>query len=105
MRTDYCLFYKTNHTDTKTELIFCENWQAAQDEAARMIEQFKYWGGGPVPVSASANKWTAAGKYAGIEFEPIYYPENLYLEYARENSNKYGYYKDIQRIQAARAAA
>lgn len=105
MKTSYIVLYKDHHTDIRQCLRYCESWQAAQDEAARMIEQFKYWGGGPVPVLVSASKWTAAGKYAGDAFPAIEYPESLYIEYARENGTKYGYYQDMQRIQAARAAA
>jgi hypothetical protein len=99
------MFYKEFHTDSRQEIRRFDSWQAAQDEAARMITQFKYWGGGSVPVTIAEYRRTAAGKYAEPKTEPITFDPALYMDYARENGNKYGYYKDMQRIQAARVAA
>ena len=105
MTTRYCLFYKEFHTDRRTVLVYCESYEQAQARAAHMIESFKYWGGGSVPVTVSASKWNSRGKYAGEVFPTIDYDESLYIEYARENGTKYGYYKDMQKIQKTRTAA
>lgn len=93
MTTHYCLFYKENHWDSQVELKFCDCYESAKGEAERMIEAFKFWGGGPVPESVAATKWTKSGKYAGEAYPRIEYDKKLYIDYAREKGTKYGYYR------------
>ena len=94
MEIHNCLFYKEDFKDKQVQLRRCDSYEAAQREAERMIEAFKYWGGGPVPVSVDSTKWTKNGKYAGEAYPRIEYGEELYIAYARENGTKYGYYKE-----------
>lgn len=87
-----CLFYKEDYRDSQMQMKYCDSYEAAQREAERMIEAFKYWGGGSVPVSVMATKWTKAGKYAGEASPEIEYSQELYDSYARENGTKYGFF-------------
>lgn len=96
MQVHYCLFYKEDYKDRQVQLRYCSSYEAAKQEAERMIENFKYWGGGSVPVSVTASKWSSAGKYLGEALPCIDYCEERYIEYARENGTKYGYFRKKQ---------
>lgn len=100
MTVDYYLIYKPWHDQKRLEISHYTSWEAMEAEAARMISQFKYWGGGSVPVSGHECRRTKAGKYAEPKREGVYYDPSLYIDYARENGTKYGYYKDMLRIKA-----
>ena len=52
------LLYKNWHTDEKVEMRHFKKFEDAEKEAGRMIKQFKYWGGGCVPVIAIETIWT-----------------------------------------------
>lgn len=90
MRTEHILLYKPFHNEKRLELRRCESFEAATAAAREMLDQFRYWGGGAVPVSVSSDRWTAAGKYKDT-LHYIEYAPRLYMEYARENGNKCGY--------------
>lgn len=90
MTTRTTLFYRTFHNDLHCEIKHFNTIEEAQEAAANMIEQFKYWGGGSVPVTLDQTKWTKAGKYHSTTLYKEY-PQDLYIEYARENGNLCGY--------------
>lgn len=90
MITKYVMFYKTFHTDKYPEIRYFDTWQRALEAADTMIEQFKFWGGGSVPIKVEAVRWTKAGKYKDTPMSKDY-PASDYITYARENSNKCGY--------------
>lgn len=90
MRITTVLFYKEHHTDTRHEIHFYPTVEIAETVAAAMIESFKFWGGGSVPIEIVQTKWTKRGSktlyhnsFDSSEWEP----------YARENGNLYGYYE------------
>lgn len=91
MKTNYILAYKENHNDTRRNLLIFDNEISARKTADHMIEQFKFWGGGSIPLDISYQKWTSGGKYAGGDTLKEFNTTDL-LKYARENGNLYGYY-------------
>lgn len=94
MTTRTVLFYKVFHTDKHTELSYFDSFEDATKAADAMIETFKFWGGGAVPVSVSSSRWTKAGKYKDTPQRKDYAPA-LYMDYARENGEKCGYLQEI----------
>ena len=90
MTTRNILFYKVFHTDRHFEISYFDSFDDAKAAAETMINSFKFWGGGAVPVAAEAVRWTKAGKYKDTPHR-VEYPEDLYIDYARENGSKCGY--------------
>lgn len=80
------LLYKENYNDDKKEIKIFDSLEAAKNTASKMIELFRFWGGGSVPCSISIYK-------GNKEVEYFEYKESLYVRYARENGTIYGYYK------------
>ena len=90
MTTRTILFYKTFHNDLHCEIRYFNTTEEALEAAEQMLSQFKYWGGGSVPVTLETSKWTKSGKYHSNTYYKEY-PQDLYIEYARENGNRCGY--------------
>lgn len=90
MTTRTTLLYKVFHTDKRAELSYFDSFEDAAKAAEAMIDSFKFWGGGAVPVSVSSSRWTKAGKYKDTPQSRDYSPA-LYMDYARENGDKCGY--------------
>lgn len=84
------MLYKVFHTDKKAEIRYFKDYETMSRAAAEMIDSFKFWGGGAVPVSITSYKIRNNGKYAG-EVTTKDYSKDLYISYARENGNKCGY--------------
>ena len=96
MKTRNYLLYKPFHNEKRLEIRQFNTFEEVTAAAAHMLDQFRYWGGGAVPISANADRWTAAGKYKDTLYY-IEYPARLYMDYARENGNKCGYLQDQER--------
>ena len=93
MTINNVMFYKVFHTDKHAEIRYFDTCQAMKAAADQMIESFKFWGGGQVPVAIESYKVRKSGKHAGTVARVDYNP-SLYMDYARENGTKYGYYKE-----------
>lgn len=93
MKRNIILIYKNCHTDNKNEIQYFENFKDAEKEAERMISQFKYWGGGSVPVLIEEATWAKTKGY--MTGERTEYKADLYIRFARENGTAYGYYRDM----------
>lgn len=52
------MVYKNWHTDEKKEIRYFDTFEDAEKAAKKMIDQFKYWGGGSVPVFIEEEVWT-----------------------------------------------
>ena len=92
MTVKHIMFYKVFHTDKQCELRYFDSMDQMKRAANDMLESFKFWGGGAVPVSIESYKIRKGGKYAGVIESKDYNP-SLYMKYARENGNLYGYSK------------
>lgn len=97
MKTRNILFYKVFHTDRYSEISYFDSFEDATKAAAAMIDSFKFWGGGAVPVTAEAVRYTKAGKYKDTPHR-VEYSESLYIDYARENGSKCGYLQNSKNI-------
>ena len=95
MKKTIALLYKNWHTDKKVEISYFQKFEDAEKEASRMIQQFKYWGGGCVPVAAIETIWTKSNGCRDIK--RVEYPDSLYIRYARENGTAYGYYMNMHK--------
>ena len=95
MTKTIALLYKNWHTDKKVEINYFQKFEDAEKEASRMIQQFKYWGGGCVPVVAIETIWTKSNGCRGIK--RVEYSDSLYIRYARENGTAYGYYMNMHK--------
>lgn len=96
MTTRTTLLYKVFHTDKRAELSYFDSFEDATKAAEAMIDSFKFWGGGSVPVSVTSSRWTKAGKYKDTPKSRDYSP-SLYIDYARENGDKCGYLQELRR--------
>lgn len=90
MTIHHTLFYQDGE---KRQLHIYDSREAAIKAAERMIEQFKFWGGGCIPLSVSSSKWRSNGKYAGEAAPEVNYNPADLAYYSRENGNNYGYYQ------------
>lgn len=88
MEREVVLFYKNNYTDKCQEISYYKDFETAKSQALKMIELFKYWGGGNVPIVVIEILCKKRG-YKELNREE--YPEELYIQYARENGTKYKY--------------
>ncbi len=91
MKKTVVLIYKNWHTHAKNKIRYFDKFEDAENEAYKMIEQFKFWGGGSVPVAAVETIWKKSNGCK--ELSRAEYSESLYIRYARENGTLYGYYK------------
>lgn len=91
------LVYREIHDRKDSTVIkYYDTFEEAVQGAERMLEQFKYWGGGGFPLHAFSDKRSAQGKYKGtIDRKDYNYAD--YAQYARENGNNYGYYRDMKK--------
>ena len=64
------LLYKENYNDDRKEIASYNTLEDAEKTAKRMIEIFKYWGGGAVPCSISVYRGKKEIKY--IEYKAMH---------------------------------
>ena len=91
MSKEVIMVYKNWHTDEKKEIRYFDTFEDAENAAKKMIDQFKYWGGGSVPVFIEEIVWTKSNGCQTLK--RVEYSEKLYIRYARENGTAYGYYR------------
>lgn len=85
MKKTVTLFYKEWHTDNQIQLRAYDSMEQAEIRAKLMIDQFRYWGAGSIPISISHTKWTK--RWGAETIKNIEYSEEEYIQYARENGN------------------
>lgn len=91
MRKTIVLIYKNWHTDEREEIKYFEKFEDVEKEASRMIEQFKFWGGGTVPIVVIETIWSKSNGCR--DTKRMEYADDLYIRYTRENGTAYGYYR------------
>lgn len=91
MKISTVLFYKPDHNNDRCEIRYYPDVETAELVAENMISQFKYWGGGSVPVAIIQDKKTTKG------YKTLYRHDFDYSrlqDFARESGlNIYGYYQ------------